>query len=86
MDAEGHWGGKIAHFAPVSDCCGTIKGKAFEMCLWAYKRLGNGFSASMPIGLLAQTDKTAMKVPVTTDPQAESDIVIYISAEYQSIE
>ena len=67
-----------------------MKGKTYrilnEICLLPSGRLGNGLSASMPIGSLTETVKTAMNVPVTTDPEVESDIVIYILAEYQSTE
>ena len=40
----------------------------------------------MPTALLTETVKPAMNVPAPTDPEAESDMVIYISAEYQSTE
>ena len=67
-----------------------MKGKTYrilnEICLLPSGRLGNGLSASMPICSLTETVKTAMNVPVTTDPEVESDIVIYILAEYQSTE
>lgn len=64
----------------------TDQGKAFEICLLASGQLGNGLSASMPIGLFAEMVKPAMNVSFTTDPEVESDIVIYISAEYQLTE
>ena len=82
MDRRGGWGGRITHISPVSDLClHRSKGKTYrilnEICLLPSGRLGNGLSASMPIGLLTETVKTAMTVPVPTDPEVESDMEIY---------
>ena len=80
MGRGGGWGGRITHISPVSDSFAPSTGKTYrilnEICLLPSGRFGNGLSASMPIGWLTETVKTAMNVPVTTDPEAESDIVI----------
>lgn len=85
MGREGGWGGKIAPISPVSDSFTPKTYRiAFEIYLLLYRRLGNKLSASMPISWLTETAKLAMNVPAPTNPEVESNIDIYISAEYQS--
>ena len=79
MGREGGLGSKIAPISPVSDSFAPIKDP--PVAIWTAR---NGLSASMPIGLLTEMVKLTMNAPVTTDIEVESDIVIYILAEYQS--